>query len=187
MIYGMLTSLGVVEIPKAVSDLTVVNVAELPKELELPKPPPPAIEAPRVENVIVPLVTLDYVPPQSTAITPPPPPKVPPPQVLAQAAAPAPPAEPAFMPPLSIAETHTIPQYPPVSRRLGEHGVTHLMLTISEQGIVAGATVVDSSGYRRLDEAAIAWIKSNWRYTPAREGNKPVAAKIEAEVEFVLL
>ncbi|MSP94052.1 MAG: energy transducer TonB [Alphaproteobacteria bacterium] len=184
MVYGLLTSLGVIDVPKPVSDLIVVNVADIPKLEELPPPIMPVIETPRVENVIVPVVTLDYIPPQPRAITLPAPPS-PPPQLVQ--APPAPPPEPAFVPPLSIAETHTIPDYPPVSRRLGERGTTHLMLTINEQGIVAGATIVDSSDYRRLDEAAMNWIKANWRYTPAREGAKAVSSKIEAEVEFRLL
>ena len=186
MVYALLTTLGIVEVPKTASNLTVVNVAELPKEIELPKPLPPNIEAPQVQNVIVPVVTLDYVPAQSTAITLPPAAKAPepPPQTVAQAAPPAP--EPAFVPPMSIAETHTFPQYPPASLRLGEHGTLHLLLTISDEGVVAGATIVDSSGYRRLDEAAIAWIKNNWRYRPAREHAKAVTARIEAEVNFVL-
>ena len=182
--YGLLTTLGVVELPKTVSDLTVVNVVELPKNMEPPPPVAPEFSVPRVDNIIVPVVTLDYVPSQPAAITPPPPPK---PQPVVVEAPPAPPPEPAFVPPISIAETHTIPSYPPVSRRLGEHGTLTLMLTISESGIVSVAEIMESSGYRRLDEAAITWIKANWRYRPAREGAKTVAAKIEAEVEFRLL
>ena len=182
IIYAFLTTLGVVKLPKTVHDLIVVNVPDLPKKVEPPATPPPLIGAPPVENVIVPSVTLNYEPSQPAAITLPPALPAPP-----AVQAPSLPAPPVFFPPVSIANTHTIPDYPPVSRRLGERGTTRLMLTVSSSGLVSDAVIVNSSGYRRLDEAAIAWIKGHWRYRPAREGTKPVAAQIPAVVEFRLL
>ena len=181
IIYAFLTTLGVVKLPKTVNDLIVVNVAELPKEAELPATPPPLIGAPPVENIIVPAVMLDYVPSQPAAITPPAPP------VQPAVQGPSLPSAPAFVPPVSIAATHTIPDYPPLSRRLGEHGTARLMLTVSSSGLVSDAVIVNSSGYRRLDEAAISWIKGHWRYRPARQGTNPVTAKVEAVVEFRLV
>lgn len=182
IIYAFLTTLGVVKIPKTVSDLIVVNVPDLPKKTEPPATPPPVIGAPPIENAILPVVTLNYEASQPAAITLPP---VPPAQPAVQG--PSLPAPPAFVAPVSIANTHTIPDYPPLSRRLGEYGTARLMLTVSSSGSVSDAVIVNSSGYRRLDEAAIAWIKGHWRYRPAREGSKPVAAQVGAVVEFRLL
>lgn len=178
MLYALLTTLGVVHLPKTVSDLTIVNVADRPKQVELPATPPPVIAAPTVEDIIVPAVTLDYVPAQPNAITAPP---VPP-----AVQAPPLPAAPVFAAPVAVAGTHTIPDYPALSRRLGETGTAHLMLNVSSSGLVSDAVIVTSSGYRRLDEAAIAWIKAHWRYRPAYEGTKPVAAMVPAVVEFRL-
>ena len=181
IVYALLTTLGVITLPKTVKDLTVVNVHDLPDEVELPRPPPPVIAAPPIETAIVPAVTLDYVPEQPSAITQPPAAPVPP-----GTQAPPLPAAPVFAPPVAIMATHTIPEYPPVSRRLGERGTARLALTVSHAGTVSEAEIVNSSGYPRLDAAAIAWIKAHWRYQPAREGAKPVAAKVQAVVEFRL-
>jgi protein TonB len=189
IVYALLTTLGVVDLPKAVSDLTIVNIAELPEQETKPPPAMPEFQAPPVEAP-APVVELQYVPPQPKAITLPPPEPVtaPPVQHTVEAPpAPSPPqAAPVVTPPVSIAETHTIPEYPPVSRRLREHGTTRLRLAVNDKGIVTDAEVMDSSGYKRLDDAAAAWIKTYWRYQPAREDNRPVASVVEAEVEFHL-
>ena len=184
MIYGLLTTLGVVKLPKTPADLTIVNVAELSKDRNVPPPPPPVIEKPEIQPTIVPEITLDFVPEQPTAITPPVIAPVTPPITVR-------PVEPSvtgpsYIPAVSIAATHTRPDYPPISRRLGEHGTLRLKLTIAATGLVSDAVVVNSSGYERLDVAAVAWIKSHWRYTPAKQDGKPVASMTDAVVEFRL-
>ncbi len=91
-----------------------------------------------------------------------------------------------FTPARAIAASHTIPEYPFISRRLREQGTLRLKLTIDEKGSVTGASVVNSSGFQRLDEAAVNWVKSHWRYTPAMQGTKPVSSMADAIVEFRL-
>ena len=182
IVYALLVTLGYVEAPRPPSPFTVVNVAPVPEDPEIPVPPPQVFEAPLVE-VITPVIELTYAPPPPvTAISVPPPVPMPPQRVER---APTPPPV-VFTPARGIAATHTIPEYPFVSRRLREQGTMRLKLTIDERGIVTQATVVNSSGFQRLDEAAVDWVKSHWRYTPAMQGTKAVPSTADAIVEFRL-
>ena len=184
IVYALLVTLDVVEAPKLPTVLKIVNVAPLPKDNDPPPPPLPIFEPPQAV-VIEPVVTLIYDPPTpTTSISVPPP--LPPAQPTPQRVEPAPTPPVVLTPAKAIASTHTIPEYPPISRRLREQGTLRLKLTIDEKGIVAQATVVNSSGAQRLDEAAVNWVKSHWRYTPAMQGTKAVPSMADAIVEFRL-
>ena len=60
----------------------------------------------------------------------------------------------------------TQPEYPPTSKRLGEAGVVILLLTVTEDGKVSDAKVDTSSGFERLDEAAVKEALRSWRFVP---------------------
>lgn len=60
------------------------------------------------------------------------------------------------------------PDYPRLSRRFGEQGKVVLRLLILASGSVAKAEIETSSGYKRLDQAALEAIR-NWRYLPAKQ------------------
>jgi len=140
-LYLLLTQLGVVPLARIPSPLQVINVA-LPKPNENPPPlPVQPIEAPQLPQTILPEVMLQYVPPQETAITPP------------QTAL-LPPAF-AFAPARALLASHTTPDYPPLSRRLGEQGSLILRLSITAEGTIGDAVVEESSGFFRLDDAAV--------------------------------
>jgi protein TonB len=181
IVYALLTTLGVVTLPKTVSDLVVVNVPDLPKDNTVPPPPTPVIETPQVQPTIVPDVILEYVPPQEHAITPPPAEPVPQRQVPPTHVPPI-----VFTPARAIMATHTTPEYPPVSRRIGEQGTLRLKLTIGTDGHVTNALVVNSSGHDRLDTAAVEWVKAHWLYQPAKRGAEAVASTADAVVVFRL-
>lgn len=85
-----------------------------------------------------------------------------------------------------IMSTHTIPDYPPISRRLNETGTVTLHLVISDTGTITDVTVERSSGHERLDAAAVAWVKAHWRYQPAVQNGQPVASTADAQVKFEL-
>jgi len=183
IVYALLVTLGYVEAPIARPPFTVVNVAPLPNEPETPLPPPQTFDPPPVEQAITPVVELTYVPPTPlTAISVPPPQPVP--QVPRVTTPPTPPV--VFTPARAIAASHSIPEYPFISRRLREQGTLRLKLTVDEKGLVTQAVVVNSSGFQRLDEAAVKWVTAQWRYTPAMQGTKAVASTAEAIVEFKL-
>jgi protein TonB len=111
----------------------------------------------------------------------------PPPQGVGVGAQPSPhPVAPVVTPARAIPGTHTTPHYPPLAARLSQQGSVRLSLSIDEQGSVTQATVVTSSGYETLDEAAIAWVKAHWRFTPALRNGTPVPASADAIVTFRL-
>jgi protein TonB len=75
----------------------------------------------------------------------------------------------------------TPPAYPRLSARLGEQGKTVLLVELDEVGRVAKADVKISSGFPRLDEAAVNAVKT-WRCSPARRNG--VAARSVASQPF---
>ncbi|NUP97389.1 MAG: energy transducer TonB, partial [Planctomycetaceae bacterium] len=78
----------------------------------------------------------------------------------------------------AIARTTPQPEYPPLSRRRGEQGTVTLRISVDDHGVVAHVELVESSGFRRLDEAAIAGVRA-WRFEPATEAS---GAPIDSEV-----
>jgi len=58
------------------------------------------------------------------------------------------------------------PAYPSLSRKLGETGKVVLRVELDETGRVSAARVVTSSGFDRLDAAALAAVHT-WRCRPA--------------------
>jgi periplasmic protein TonB len=64
------------------------------------------------------------------------------------------------------------PRYPAASERMGEEGVVSLKFLISENGQVLSGSVEKSSGYKRLDDAALSAI-SLCKFKPATVDGKP--------------
>ena len=77
------------------------------------------------------------------------------------------------------------PAYPAVSRRLGETGKVVLRVELDEQGLVASARIETASGYERLDQAALAAVRT-WRCTPPRRDGQPVRGVARQPFHFVL-
>ncbi|SRR5579885_653660 len=137
------------------------------------------------------------VPPPPTLVKPTEPQVMPPPEIVVQtppppAAISAPPQQPATNPvPVNasaagITSTHTTPPYPPNARRLGEQGQVLLKIMVTPQGSVSDAQVARSSGYPDLDQTAVDWVKSHWRYKPAMQNGVAIASTTQAIVKFDL-
>jgi protein TonB len=77
------------------------------------------------------------------------------------------------------------PNYPATSRRLGESGIVVLRVELDEQGLVAAARIDTASGFERLDQAALAAVKT-WRCNPPRRNGQPVRAVAWQPFHFVL-
>jgi len=60
-----------------------------------------------------------------------------------------------------------------------------LRVELDEQGNVSASRVATSSGFARLDEAALAAVKT-WRCNPARRDGQPVRAVALQPFKFVL-
>lgn len=102
-------------------------------------------------------------------------------------AAPAPAAaEPITLPHLNADYLHNpAPDYPPESREQGEQGRVLVRAKISTDGKVEQVVLRKSSGYQRLDEAALSSVKQ-WRFVPAQQGAVQVAAWVVVPVAFYL-
>jgi protein TonB len=185
LITALLNALGVPMpyVPMSFNGYVILPDIDTPP---LPPPPIPLIPTPRLVDIPPPpIVEIPLENPGTTAITPPQPQPAALPEHQASLEPPVPPPV-LFTPARAIAATHTIPDYPPVSRRLGEQGTLHLRLAITADGAVSDAQIESSSGHTRLDEAAMQWVKAHWRYEPALEGTKRVPATAKAVVTFKL-
>lgn len=77
------------------------------------------------------------------------------------------------------------PAYPSISRRLGEEGVVLLRVYVNAMGQPERIEVNKSSGFERLDAAALRAV-SDWKFVPARQGKISVAAWVQVPVSFQL-
>lgn len=75
------------------------------------------------------------------------------------------------------------PHYPPASRELGEQGRVLVRAMVSADGRVAQVALRKSSGFDRLDQAALDSVK-HWRFVPAQRGGQPVTAWVVVPVAF---
>lgn len=167
---------------------------------------PPAPPAPQPQTPVAPQPHKQEVKPQARA-TPTPPQPAPSPEpapVVAQAApaAPAPtaieastvaaaPAAPPAPARIELPSSDAAylnnpkPSYPALSRRLGEQGKVVVRVLISVDGRVLRAQLNSSSGYERLDQAALATVRS-WRFTPGMRGGVPEEMWWNVPINFVL-
>ncbi|MCI0655214.1 MAG: energy transducer TonB [Methylococcaceae bacterium] len=77
------------------------------------------------------------------------------------------------------------PQYPAISRRLGEQGVVLLSVTVTAGGAASSVSIQSSSGWSRLDQAALNCVK-DWRFVPARRSGQAVNASVIVPIRFSL-
>lgn len=77
------------------------------------------------------------------------------------------------------------PPYPPLSRRLGEQGTVMLRVRIEPDGTASAAEVRTSSGYERLDQAALQAVL-RWRFVPGTRNGVPEAMWFLIPIRFVL-
>ena len=77
------------------------------------------------------------------------------------------------------------PSYPALSRRLGEQGKVVVRVLIGVDGTAQQAEIRTSSGYERLDQAALATVRS-WRYVPGKRNGTAEAMWFNVPINFVL-
>ncbi|WP_049458030.1 energy transducer TonB [Stenotrophomonas maltophilia] len=96
-------------------------------------------------------------------------------------------ARPAHVPASIVMETKhsNPPRYPSQAFRDEKEGEAILMVQVAADGQWAGVTVLQSSGWPELDEAAQAATRK-WRYLPASEDGVPVPGEIRVPVSFKL-
>jgi protein TonB len=174
-------------VKKREEKLTVVNLT--------PAPPPPAAtpEPPKQQRVEVvtprPMVQIPMPSPVSIPTTPDPVPMALPPSPLtANTAPPAPPAPPSIVQASDLGNKMVAgkaPSYPVDSRRKREEGTVVLTLTLGLDGRVASIAVSKTSGFARLDEAALSAVRK-WRWEPIMRNGQPVMVRGLVEIPFVI-
>jgi len=77
------------------------------------------------------------------------------------------------------------PPYPPISKRMGEQGKVVIRTLIGTDGVAQDATIHQSSGFDRLDQAALATAR-RWRYVPGKRAGVAEAMWFNVPFNFVL-
>ena len=164
-----------------------------PKEVLPPPPPPPTqvkkamTKAPTVAAPL-PVAIQDPTPapnaPTGSTVQQPAPAPIAAPVAAAPVAAPAPPA---VQLPSSDADylQNPKPAYPSISRRLNEQGRTTVRVLIGADGQPQRAEIGKSSGFARLDDAALATVM-RWRFVPGKRGGVAEAMWFNVPINWVL-
>lgn len=77
----------------------------------------------------------------------------------------------------------TAPKYPRISLKMGEEGSVVVRVKLDKEGTIAEASIKSSSGYQRLDDAAVSAVKT-WKCHPAIRDNTAVEAYALQPFEF---
>lgn len=131
---------------------------------------PAAADANAAGDVVEPPARLVEAPPAMPASVPP---AAPPAPGGADGSATRPPV-PTDMPP---------PRYPADALRRGETGEVLLRVQVDERGLPAAVEVLQSSGSRSLDRAAVA-AGQRWRFQPAQRDGMVVAGSVVVPISF---
>ena len=97
------------------------------------------------------------------------------------------PAQPAVQLPSSDADylQNPRPPYPAISRRLNEQGKTTVRVLIGIDGQPQRAEISKSSGFARLDDAAVATVM-RWRFVPGKRDGVAEAMWFNVPINWVL-
>ncbi len=147
-----------------------------------PQPPTPATpEPPAVLAAPTAAPTAPAVPAAPPAPPPPPAPPAPPP------APPAPPPPAKVELPSSKADYlhNPPPEYPRMSKRLGEQGKVVVRVLIGPDGAPQKVELQTSSGFERLDKSAMD-AAMRWRYVPGKRGGVAEAMWYQVPIQFTL-
>ncbi len=175
IIYGLVVSMGIVEVSKFAAPIQAVFIDEPISEPEEEIKP----VKPEIDNVVpveetVPQLDIEEIvaPPAEVAM----PPSE---NAVAATAAEAGAAQ-------QLKTTNRVePVYPPTSRRMGEEGTVRVRVLVDENGRPRDVNIAQSSGFSRLDQAAIDAVK-RWRFVAATDGTRPISTWTQVAITFKL-
>lgn len=177
LVVAINTSLSTVILDRLPPLIKAEIIEEIIEDKELP-PPPPTVETPPPyvppPDIVIDLPSSAPAKTALTQVTNKPRPVAPPPAAVVKKS---PEIDPRF-------KRRFQPDYPPTSRRLGEEGSVVLQVLVGADGKVTDGKVQKSSGFSRLDEAALKHALRAWRFTPGTEDGKPVTAWHSVKVTF---
>jgi protein TonB len=171
LIYVAATTMGILKMPdiaKPIEAMFIDQPEEQHEPVKVIKPEleTPVVDPPPIEDTI-PEIEVPVDEPAPAAIT-------------AQES-PAPPAETSDM----KVERRVDPIYPPASRRAGEEGTGVFRVLVDTNGRPLEVQVLRSSGFPRLDEAAVTAIRK-WMFRAAVANGQNVQSWTRVQVQFKL-
>ncbi|MFC3712173.1 energy transducer TonB [Sphingoaurantiacus capsulatus] len=180
-VIGLLLTTGAIHLGNAPPPVHVNFVEEVIQPED--QPPPPVELEPVQTEVFIPDVIVEAAPPPPPTITASPTP--PAPKVVAAPTVRV--SEAPVIPPDFTADqlNNPGPRYPSASRRAREQGTVMLKVLVSPDGRAQEMLVATSSGFVRLDEAAMATVK-RWAFLPAKKAGKAVSAWVLVPVTFAI-
>jgi periplasmic protein TonB len=171
--------------PIMVSLITIEPQVAQPVVIQM-EPPKPVLkpQRPRPEKKTV--LSTASIAPAASEVAPPPEPQ---PELAMNSPSSGPKEEPG-PPPIILPHTdanylNNPILYPRKSQELSEQGTTMLRAHVTPDGTVSDVEMINSSGYERLDKAAIESVKK-WKFVPGKQGGTPVAAWVRVPVAFSL-
>ena len=187
---GLLQRAVEVIVPAEVLSEFISPPAPKSEQLQPSAPKPPAPQPEKRQALPAPLPVATPAPAPAPAA--PAGESTPQPPAAAMAAAvstapPGPPAPPRLELPSSDAAylNNPKPPYPVLSKRLGEQGKVVVRVLIGTDGTAQQAEIRTSSGYDRLDQAALTTVLK-WRYVPGKRGGVAEAMWFNVPINFVL-
>jgi protein TonB len=175
IIYGLAATMGVVKVPQLAAPIEAIFIPE--DTQSEPEPPVPVVK-PEIDQQVMPTET-------------------PMPEVQFDEPVVAPventaPSENAIAATSAGAVAQDLktsnrvePTYPPAARRAGEEGTVRLKVLVDEKGRPKDVAVATSSGFARLDEAAVAAVRK-WRFEAATNGTSAISAWTQVAITFRL-
>lgn len=149
----------------------MVDLVAPPAPPTPPAPPPPPTPKPIVKTP-PPAPLVSAAPSPAPAVFEAPPPPVEPTPIVIAEAPPAPPAPPAQPKTIAITQvtylTPPVLTYPSMSKRLREAGQVHVRVLVDASGQPQQMTLIKSSGFPRLDDAAQTTVRAT-RFRPYTE------------------
>jgi periplasmic protein TonB len=79
------------------------------------------------------------------------------------------------------------PMYPASARRRAQEGTVTIRVLVGADGAVEHAELAESSGVDALDDAALATVRSRWRFIPARRDGVAVESWVLVPIQFALV
>lgn len=175
IIYGLAATMGVVKVPQFAAPIEAVFIPEQTES----EPEPPVPVKPEIDQVIpteqpMPEIQFDepVAPPTET------------PMPASENAIAASAAAGAVAQDLKTSN-RVEPTYPSSSRRAGEEGTVRLKVLVDEKGRPRDVAVAASSGFARLDQAAMEAVRK-WRFVAATDGTNPISAWTHVNITFRL-
>jgi periplasmic protein TonB len=174
IVYGLMIATGVVKQPAFVTPLEAVFIPAATSEPEPEMKIKPEIEQPVAVDEPVPEIEFEE------AVTPPS--DVPIPASASSISG----SQQQGAPAQDLKTANRIdPTYPPASRRAGEEGTVRLKVLVDTSGRPSNVAVTQSSGFAKLDQAAVEAVRK-WRFVAATDGTNKIQAYTQVAVTFKL-